>query len=286
VRPAARRGAERVAGHARTGADRAGMERRLAERRLAILREGGRRRRRILGVALLVACFAAVLWKLSGSSLFELTGIEVSGNDALSTAQVVAAAGVADGEPILNVDTVEVRARIERLPYVAHATVARVPPAGLRIEITERRPAATVGDADHPWLVAADGTVLAPAQGANATAGLPNLKALPGDPPSPGMRYPATGPFANALAAVQGMDPRLRRLVTGIEAPSVEGLRFTLGGGAVLTYGRAERQAAKDAAALLLLRNAKAGRKEVARVDVRAPRTPVLVTRDAAGGAP
>jgi len=225
-----------------------------------------------------------VLWRLSGSSLFELTGIEVSGNSALSATQVVAAAGVADGQPILNVDTVEVRARVERLPYVAHATVVRVPPAGLRIEITERRPAATVGEAGRAWLVAADGTVLAPSGG--ATPGLPHLHGLPGDPPSPGMRYPGTGPFANALAAVQGMDPRLRRLVTGIEAPSVEGLRFTLGGGAVLTYGRAERQAAKDAAALLLLRNAKAGRKEVARVDVRAPRTPVLVTRDAAGGAP
>jgi cell division protein FtsQ len=259
------------------------MERRLVERRLEVMRTRGRRHRRVLGLLLVALTFGIVLWRLSSSSLFDLTGVEVTGNRALTTAEIAAAAGVRPGEPTLRLETAEVRARVERLPYVAHATVTRVPPAGVRIEVTERVPAATVADGERVWLVAADGTVLA--RGAPA-AGLPHLKGLPGDAPSPGMRYPSTGAFANALAAVQGMDPRLRRLVAGIEAPSVEGLRFTLGGGAILVYGAAERQAAKDAAALLLLRDAKAGRKEVARVDVRAPRTPVLVTRDAAKGAP
>jgi cell division protein FtsQ len=272
------------AGGRSAASDQAAMDRRLIDRRLDILRSGGRRRRRVAGLLLVAGGLGIVTWQLAGSSLFELTGVAVSGNRALSSSEVVAASGVRVGEQVLRLDTDAVRARVERLPYVAHATVVRVPPAGLRIEVTERVPAATVADGNASWLVAADGTVLARSQAATPT--LPHVRAVPPPRPRAGLRYEADSPLANALAALEGMDPQLRRLVGGIEAPSVEGLRFTLGDGAVLLYGRAERQAAKDAAALLLLRDARVGRKEVDKVDVRAPGTPVLVARNAAAGAP
>jgi hypothetical protein len=95
---------------------------------------------------------------------------------------------------------------------------------------------------------------------------------------------PGSGPFGNALKAIRGMDPRLARQIATVTARTEEGLTFGLKTGGVLQYGVAERQAAKDEAALLLIRDAQAKGKEVERIDVRAPRTPVLQAKKVARG--
>lgn len=252
--------------------------RRLIERRRQIIRDRVRRRRRMLGLVLAAAATAWLLVAVSRSSLFGVSDVKVTGADTLGAEAVAAAAGVDLGEPILQVDLAAIRARLEAMPHVAHAAVTRVPPSGLRIDITERHPAAAIASQGRFWLVAADGTVLEPASG--RPRGLPYLAGVPSDPATleAGYRFGAGGAYRNAVTAYTNLDPQLRRLVRGVTAKTVEGLRFTLDGGVELVYGAAERQAAKDAAALLLLRHAKAERKEVRTVDVRAPSTPVLTT--------
>jgi cell division protein FtsQ len=249
-------------------------DRRIIERRREIVRGRVRRRRRVLlGMVLLVALGVA-LWRVSGSSLFGLSDVEVTGARNVTEAQVVAASGVRVGEPVLRLDLSKVRKRVERLPWVAHAAVVRVPPSGIRIEVTERIPAATVTGAGRWWLVAGDGVVL---RATTARPGaIPYVSQVRTGRLAPGLRLGRTGPFANALTALRGMDPRLQRVVVGVRAPTEEGLAFALRGGGELLYGVAERQAAKDEAALLLLSNARTEKRQVVRIDVRAPKTPVM----------
>jgi cell division protein FtsQ len=261
------------------GSSQTAPDRRLLDRRREVARGRVRRRRRVLLLTLATLVLAALLWRLSSSSLFGLSGVDVEGADHLTERQVVAAAEVRVGEPVLRLDLDAIRVRVERLPWVAHAAVARVAPSGLRIEVTERTPAASVAVGGRRWLVAADGVVLAasPAR----PPGVPFVSGVHAQRLAPGTRVAGRGALANALAALRGMSPALRREVSGIRAASVEGLAFSLRGGGTLVYGAAERLAAKDEAALLLLRHARAGRKEVVKIDVRAPSTPVMQAKNA-----
>jgi cell division protein FtsQ len=254
------------------------VDRRIAERRRQVVIDEGRRRRRVLLAGLVVALLAVVLWRVSSSSLFGLTSVEVSGLHHLRRATVVDAAAVRIGAPVLRMDLGAVKARVERLPWVEHAKVSRAAPSGLRIEVTERTAAASLQGRGRYWLVAADGTVLEAAAG--RPAGIPFVDGVPVRDYAPGVRLPAQGPLANALAALKGMDPRLRAQITGVLARTEASLAFGLKGGGVLQYGIAERQAAKDEAALLLMRNAQAQGRKVVRIDVRAPRTPVLQAKN------
>jgi cell division protein FtsQ len=254
------------------------VDRRIVERRRQVARDRVRGRRRLVLLAVVAGLLAVLLWRLSDSSLFGLSGVEVTGVRELTAAQVVRASAVRVGEPVLRIDLEAVRARVERLPWVEHATVTRVAPSGLRIRVTERTAAASLAGGGRYWLVAADGTVLEAAgrYPKDRPRGIPHVGGVPVGDYAPGVRLPPRGPLANALAALAGMDPALRRLVTGVTARTEASLAFGLRGGAVLQYGIAERQAAKDEAALLLLENAQAQGRKVVRIDVRAPRTPVL----------
>jgi len=257
-------------------------DRRILERRRAILAERVRRRRRHLlaGVSLLMV--VAGLYDLARTPLFGLTSVRVEGGGAAVRAAVRKAADLRPGEPYLAIDPGEVRRRVAALPGVAAVRVVRDYPSSLHILVTERRPTAVVGSARAHWLVAADGVVLGRVAG--RPAGLPYVAGVPLPPGAhPGVRLEPGNPLANALAALGGMDPALRRQVAGVTARSIDGLELRLRGGALVLYGVAERQAAKDAAVLLVQRQLRHEGKQVVRIDVRSPSTPTVVEGTARG---
>jgi len=258
------------------GARRLLTDRRILERRRAIVIERVRRRRRQLMIGLALLVVAVGLYQLARSPLFGLSAVRVQGADAATRAAVLAAAGLHAGEPYLAIHPDEVRRRVEALPAVASARVTRAYPSSLRIAVTERPPTAVVGSGSTRWLVAADGTVLERATGRQA--GLPFVASVPLPPgTAPGTRLPPGNSLANALTALGGMDPSLRQQVTGVSAHSIDGLEFQLRGGARVQYGIAERQAAKDAAVLLVQKQLRSEGKQVVRIDVRSPSTPTVV---------
>lgn len=61
-----------------------------------------------------------------------------------------------------DLDTQAVKARIERLPWIASASVTRVLPDGLTIEVRERKPAVVWQHEGREWLVDRSGRVLGP----------------------------------------------------------------------------------------------------------------------------
>ena len=250
-------------------------DRRIAERRKAILATRVRRRRRVLGYGLLAIALAVSVAYLIRTPLFGLSAVRVDGTRTVTQEEVVEASQVRLGEPYLGLDLAAIRARVAALPRVAAVRVARDYPSSLRITVSERPPVASVSSGSVFWLVAADGTVLDAAS--RRPAGLPYVAAVPlPEGIRPGSRLPPGNELANALTALGGMAPQLKRQVTGVNARSLDSLEFTLKDGSRVLYGLAADQPAKDAAVLLVRRTLKREGREAQRIDVRNPSAPTV----------
>jgi cell division protein FtsQ len=254
---------------------RPAADRRIAERRKAIIAARVRRRRRILGWTLVAIALAAGVAWLIRTPLFGLTAVRVEGTRAVTPAAVLEASRVRIGEPYLGLDLAAVRDRVAALPRVAAVRVTRDYPSSLRIAVTERPPVASVSTGSVFWLVAADGTVLDAA--ASRPADLPYVARVPlPEGVRAGTRLPPGNELANALTALGGMAPQLKRQVTGVNARSIDSLEFTLKDGSTVLYGLAVDQPAKDAAVLLVRRTLKREGREARRIDVRNPSAPTV----------
>ena len=226
-----------------------------------------------------VALAAGVAY-LIRTPLFGLSAVRVEGTEAVARAEVLEVSRVRLGEPYLGLDLAAIRARVAALPRVADVRVTRDYPSSLRITVTERPPVASVSTGSVYWLVAADGTVLDAA--GRRPADLPYVASVP--LPSgvrPGSRLPPGNELANALTALGGMAPQLKRQVTGVNARTLDSLEFTLKDGSRVLYGLAVDQPAKDAAVQLIRRTLKREGREAQRIDVRNPSAPTVTATPA-----
>jgi cell division protein FtsQ len=259
---------------------RAPADQRIAERRKAILATRVRRRRRVLGWSLAAIALAVGVAYLIRTPLFGLSAVRVEGTQAVTRAEVLKASRVRIGEPYLGLDLNAIQAQVAALPRVAAARVTRDYPSTLRIAVTERPPVAIVSSASVfagsvYWLVAADGIVLDTM--ASRPADLPYVASVPlPDGVQAGSRLPPGNELANALTALGGMAPQLKRQVAGVDARTLDSLEFTLKDGTRVLYGLAVDQPAKDAAVLLVRRTLKREGREAQRIDVRNPSTPTV----------
>ncbi len=86
--------------------------------------------------------------------------IQIAGNEHLTRAQILSVFGSDLERNIFKVPLADRRADLERLPWVAHATVMRLLPNQLRISITERTPVAFVRQGTQIGLVDSAGVLL------------------------------------------------------------------------------------------------------------------------------
>lgn len=98
--------------------------------------------RGLLALAVCLALLAAgVLWVLYGSRWTRVERVSASGTRVLTAEQVVEAADVPAGSPLISVDTDEIEARLLReLPRIDSVDVSRSWPHGIGLEVTERTP--------------------------------------------------------------------------------------------------------------------------------------------------
>jgi cell division protein FtsQ len=86
--------------------------------------------------------------------------IQISGAEHLTRGQILSVFGPDLERNIFRVSLGERQADLERLPWVAHATVMRLLPDVLRVQITERTPVAFVRQGSQIGLVDASGVLL------------------------------------------------------------------------------------------------------------------------------
>lgn len=97
----------------------------------------------------------------TGSEFFRLRSVDVRGNEHTS-ADDIKRVVMADIEKTgtWNADLAELKAKVEKFPYVKTASVSRVLPASIRVDVTERIPAAIVHLSTANYIVDGEGVLL------------------------------------------------------------------------------------------------------------------------------
>ncbi len=269
-RPAHRRAAPSTG--RRLLAERQGepIDPRIRARRAEVLRSEARRRLRVALVVLAVVVLVVGGWFALHSRLFAARVVTVVGAVHTPAAEIVAAAGLSDRPPLLDVGAAAV-AGVERLPWIAEATVTREWPDGVRIVVVERTPIATVEEGPGPdrWaLVDRTGRVLA--LEAHPQAGLPRVSG-PGTPGPPGST--AVGLRA-ALRVVRSLPAAFAGQVDRVGEARDGDVTLSLTSALTVYLGSTDQLSQKYEAVAAIL--AAADLTSGSTIDVAAPATPVV----------
>ncbi len=114
----------------------------------------------------IIFCLAVIIFlgyrSVTASDFFELTRVEIRGanrTQADLVERIVTAQSERTG--VWNADLLEIKARIEKQPFVRSATVSRVLPDRIRVQIFEHEPKALVKLKDGNYLAGSGGEILA-----------------------------------------------------------------------------------------------------------------------------
>jgi len=93
---------------------------------------------------------------------FRITSVAISGRKQLTQDEVLAVGGVNGRPSLLFLDAATARDKLKADPWIADATVQKLYPGRLQIDITERKPFALWQENGRVSVIAEDGTVLEP----------------------------------------------------------------------------------------------------------------------------
>src|SRR5450759_2231810 len=113
-------------------------------------------------VPVIVAQVQDICDAAANSAGFRISEIALAGEHEVGRENILTLAGITDRSSLLFLDAARARARLLTNPWIAEATVLKLYPGRLRIEITERRAFALWQKDGRVALIAADGTVLEP----------------------------------------------------------------------------------------------------------------------------
>jgi cell division protein FtsQ len=196
----------------------------------------------VLWTVLLVALFVGLGLLLYFTPIMAARNVVITGLGAVTQEEVIAAAAVKEGTPLLQVNTDDVAERVATIRRVATARVQREYPSTLRITVVERVPIVVKDYPDGPHLFDRDGVDFATAPPP------PNLPYLDAD--NPGPNDPST---RAALEVMIALRPEVAGQVARVSAPSVAAVTLTLVDGREVIWGTTERteEKAQKLAALL-----------------------------------
>lgn len=193
-------------------------------------------RRRLVGIVsgLAVLVLGAVLvWLLFFSTVFAVSDVRVTGNQLLTTDEVVEVAGVEVGRPLLTTDIDAIGSRVAGRVEVESVTVERSFPGTVVVQVTERTLVyQRLDGSDYQW-VDGHGVVF-------NTATTPQAGALVASTASDEPRLLAD------VATVAGHLPQeLLPRVEVISAEAVDQIEIALTDGDVVVWGSAEQSELK-----------------------------------------
>lgn len=104
------------------------------------------------------------LQSVTASKFFEVKAVKVRGTERSSKEDIARIASTsAEKSGVWNADLAEMKAKIEKLPFVKTASVSRVLPDELSVEVVERVPIAVLKLQNGDFLVDDEANILAPA---------------------------------------------------------------------------------------------------------------------------
>jgi len=218
------------------------------------------------GAAVLIV--GVMAWALLGSSLLVVRSVRVAGNGtAVPAGQVLAAAQVTHGQPLIWVDTGAISRRVEQLRQVQSAQVSKNWPTTLVITVQLRKPAFALPLGGVAGPGPALGGVAGPEPAEHGSYALvdpfgvsvrvvarkpPGLPVLTVNTTSRSLRGSAA---VRAAATVLGELPhRIAKQVRGVTTGGPNDVSVTLDNGAVVVWGGAERGKIKAKELRVLMR--------------------------------
>jgi cell division protein FtsQ len=250
----------------------AALPARIASRPIRLSLTPRMRRRLVAAVVATVALGLLYQLWLRDSSLVAVDDVEVTGLTTKDGPRIRSMlASVAGDMTTLHIRVDELEDAARQFPVIGAIEVERDFPHGLRIAVTERRPAGLVSIDGIPLPVASDGTVL---RGLSPEAGLPLLHM---EKPTTDGRVTDPRTLRALVVAGAAPGPLPQRIERVSEGPA-RGIVVQLEDGPEVIFGDAHQAAAKWAAAARVLADPEA--EGAAYVDVRLPERPV------AGGLP
>ena len=182
-------------------------------------------------------------WVLLGSRLLVVHSVGVTGTHLVPDSQVVAAAHVPIGLPLMRVDTAAVARRVERITQVRSATVSRDWPDRLVITVVERKPAVAVPAGTGYDVVDQAGVILE--QLAGRPAGLPRFVPVGALSGNPGLHA--------AASVMHSLPASIAHRVRSVTAPTADAVTLHMAGGVTVDWGSTGLTAQKERVLSILL---------------------------------
>jgi cell division protein FtsQ len=196
-----------------------------------------------------VAIVAGLAWALLGSSLLVVRSVQVTGLRTVTTSEVLDAAGIRHGTPLIRINTSVVARRVERLIPVQAAHVSRDWPDKIVISVQERTAAVAVAEPGGFGLVDKFGVIVR--QTASKPPAMPLLTA---PVPGPGASLRGSPAVRAAVTVLQELPSRLRQRVKSVSAQAASAVTLQLAGGVEVLWGGSDRAAPKLRELAILMR--------------------------------
>ncbi len=265
-----------------TTTERPTVDPRIWTRRVAVTRAQGRKRLRIVLVALALCMLFAGGFAAVHSSLFGARHLSVTGAVHTPEDEVLSSAGLLSHPPLIDIDATLSAKRIEQLPWIQSARVSVHWPDSVTVAVTERTPVAAVqvsetGAVGHVWaLVDASGRVLA--DETTRPAGLLTMDVFVA-PGAPGTTLLSSDQPGVAVAG--SLPTTLARRVTSIDVAPGTGVTLDISGNLSAIIGAPDELQAKYVALASVLAGAPLESGDV--INVSVPEEPAVGPGNAHG---
>ncbi len=207
-------------------------------------------------------------WVLYGSSWLRVEKVTATGTDVLTPEQVLAAAAVPVGAPLVSVDTDEIESRLRgRLPRIDSVDAVRAWPHGIGLKVTERKPVLLIKKDANFVEVDASGVRFDTV--AKAPAGVPVLGLNAAGSPS-ARRFDEERLLHEAVLVAGSLPAPIAGQTVQVKVGSYDSIVLELTGGRSVRWGSGEQSEAKGRALTALLKAA----PKAAHFDVSVPTAP------------
>ena len=211
---------------------------------------------------------------LANSGVFTVRQVTVSGVSHITSEEVTNLAAVPEGTTLLNVDANGITSRMTSNPWVQSASVDRVFPDTLNLNVTERPISAvvsvTVDDSNtvERWALAPDGMWLTKLPDQNSAEG----QALPASVYEDAENALEITDIENALSIIDGMTTELADQIKSVSAASSNSTTLTLDNGVEIAFGDSRDIRDKERVCLELLQQYEG---KISYINVRVVNKPV-----------
>nr|WP_324605373.1 FtsQ-type POTRA domain-containing protein [Streptomyces sp. NRRL F-2664] len=223
---------------------------------------------------MLASLAAAVLlvgggaWVLYGSSWLRVEKVTATGTQVLTPEQVLSAAAVPLGAPLVSVDTDEIESRVRgRLPRIDSVDAVRAWPHGIGLKVTERKPVLLIKKDANFVEVDASGVRFDTVP--KAPAGVPVLELNAAGSPS-ARRFDEERLLHEAVLVAGALPAPIAKQTAQVKVGSYDSIVLELTGGRTVRWGSGEQSDAKGRALTALLKAAPGARH----FDVSVPTAP------------